>query len=108
MSEPGAVKGAPLDPFFSHFDTPFSRKNRLHQGLTPPPTPAWQIHGFEVFFSQLIWESNNLLEQIDYIDVDLIQLFCSGGALADLGGAPGARPPTGPDSFVLTCKIFET
>ena len=32
-----------------------------------------------------------------------------GKSLADLGGAPGARPPppTGPDSFVLTCKIFE-
>ena len=24
------------------------------------------------------------------------------------GGAPGARPPTGPDSFILICKIFET
>ena len=30
-------------------------------------------------------------------------------ALADLGGARLARaPPMGPDSFVLTCKIFET
>ena len=29
-------------------------------------------------------------------------------ALADLGGVPGARPPKGPDSFVLTYKIFET
>ena len=30
-------------------------------------------------------------------------------ALADLGGARPARaPPTGPDSFILTCKIFET
>ena len=32
-------------------------------------------------------------------------------ALADLGGVPGARPPPhpkGPDSFILTHKIFET
>ena len=30
-------------------------------------------------------------------------------ALADLeGGVPGTRPPKGPDSFVLTYKIFET
>ena len=28
-------------------------------------------------------------------------------ALADLGGAR-PPPPTGPDSFVLTCKFFET
>ena len=30
------------------------------------------------------------------------------GALADLGDMPGARPHKGPDSFVSTCKIFET
>ena len=29
-------------------------------------------------------------------------------ALADLGGVPGAHPLKGPDSFVLTYKIFET
>ena len=31
-------------------------------------------------------------------------------SLADLGGGAPRRvpPPTGPDSFVLTCKIFET
>ena len=23
------------------------------------------------------------------------------------GGVPGARPPMGPDSFILTCRIFE-
>ena len=28
--------------------------------------------------------------------------------LAGLGGVPGARPPKGPDSFILTYKIFET
>ena len=28
--------------------------------------------------------------------------------LADLGGVPSAHPPKGPDSFVLTYKIFET
>ena len=29
-------------------------------------------------------------------------------AVADPGGAAGARPPKGPDFFVLTCKFFET
>ena len=33
-----------------------------------------------------------------------VLMFTSG-----IGGSRGARPPpTGPDSFVLTCKIFET
>ena len=29
-------------------------------------------------------------------------------ALADPGGAPPARAPKGPDSFVLTYEFFET
>ena len=29
-------------------------------------------------------------------------------ALADLGGRAGRAPPKGPNSFVLTYKIFET
>ena len=29
-------------------------------------------------------------------------------ALADIGGAPGVRPPKGPDSFILTYKFYET
>ena len=31
-----------------------------------------------------------------------------GISVADPGGAAGACPPTGPDSFVLTYKFFET
>ena len=32
----------------------------------------------------------------------------TGKALADPGSAPSARPPKGPDSFVLTYKFYET
>ena len=39
--------------------------------------------------------------------IDIKHLTCL-ITLADLGGVPGTRPPKGPDSFVLTYKIFET
>ena len=36
------------------------------------------------------------------------KLWTISNALADLGGAPGVRPPKGPNSFVLTYKFYET
>ena len=39
---------------------------------------------------------------------ETIEVFPNSDPLADLGGVPGARPPKGPNSFVLTHKIFET
>ena len=36
-----------------------------------------------------------------------IENVCKKESLTDLGGVPGAHLPKGPDSFVLTYKIFE-
>ena len=39
---------------------------------------------------------------------NFVHSLVQGKAVADPGGAAGARPPMGPDSFVLTYKFFET
>ena len=45
-----------------------------------------------------------VMRNIQYLKDRTIQ-----GIGGSRGGAPGARPPpTGPNSFILTCKIFET
>ena len=49
-----------------------------------------------------------LCENLFEIKTNISYKFPQKNPLADLGDMPGARPPKGPGSFVLTYKIFET
>ena len=78
------------------FHTDFMKSGGFHEIERP-------LQGIVTLCLMLVWEST---KRMVFIQVEFYVMFKS---LADLEGrARRPPPPTGPDSFVLTCKIFET
>ena len=52
----------------------------------------------------MIEKKHVVTDDVHVVTNDIIVVIIGGSR----GGVPGARPPpTGPDSFILTCKIFK-